>query len=69
MGGFLKVAALIGLSLAALVAGWVLWTYRDDSDYEQVIGWAIILGAATAGAAFLVGLVVAVLAAASERRR
>ena len=66
---FLKVTAFIGFGLAALVAAWVLWTFRGDSDYEQAIGWAFILGAATAGAVFLIGIIVAVLATPGKRRR
>ena len=39
-----KVSAVVGLSLGSLVAAWILWTYRGDSDYDQVFGWAVVLG-------------------------
>lgn len=69
MGRFLGVTALIALGLGVLVAAWVLWDGRGDSDIDQVVGGAIILGAATAGAVLLVGVIVSVLAATNGRRR
>ena len=49
-------AWMVGLVLGLLVAGWILFEYRDDSDYIQVVAWALLLGAITAAPFLLYAL-------------